>query len=54
MPQLKKDIGKSKIRLSKTVIVTKTTVPVKSTLFAKKITKINELLSKATLLHSQT
>ncbi|MCW3109299.1 MAG: type toxin-antitoxin system RelE/ParE family toxin [Segetibacter sp.] len=52
MPHLKKDTGKSKSKSSKTVIVTKTKEPAKSTLFAKKLKKVNSILAHSVLLPS--
>ncbi len=52
MAQLKVDTGKTKSKTERTVIVTKSKEPVKSTLFAKKIKKVNALLSNASLLQS--
>ena len=54
MPETKKHTSKkfAKTKSSKTVIVTKSKVPVKKTLFPKKQEKVNDLLSKSTLLAS--
>jgi len=54
MPEAKKHTSKksSKVKPSKTVIVTKSKVPVKNTLFPKKQKKVNDLLSKSSLLPS--
>lgn len=49
MPQLQKDTAKAKSNPSKTVIVTKGKELAKSALFAKKLKKVNALLSNSTL-----
>lgn len=53
MAETKKHIRKTiKSKSSKTVIVTKSKEPVKNTLFSKKLKKVNDLLSKSSLLSS--
>ena len=53
MPETKRHTKKkNKSKSSKTVIVTKSKEPIKNTLFGKKLKKVNDLLSKSTLLPS--
>ena len=54
MPEAKKHTNKKSVKTksSKTVIVTKSKEPVKNALFPKKQEKVNDLLSKSSLMPS--
>ena len=52
MPVTKKHIASKNIKVTTTVIVTKTKEPASKAVFAKKLKKVNNLLSKSTLLNS--
>ena len=52
MPVTKKHTAAKKVNATKTVVVTKTKEPVSKSLFTKKLEKVNNLLSKSSLLNS--
>lgn len=48
----KKHTASKKVKATKTVVVTKTKEPASKSVFSKKLEKVNNLLSKSTLLNS--
>ena len=52
MPVTKKHTTSKKIKATNTVVVTKTKVAASKSSFAKKLEKVNALLSKSALLNS--
>ncbi len=52
MPLTKKHTTAKKVKATKTVVVTKTKEPALKSLFPKKLEKVNNLLSKSSLLNS--